>query len=239
VFGADQISSVTQLEMLNGANAALVGNEIVQFRDAVEVREGVFEFTGLLRGRRGTDLEVDTHVSGETFLLLTTSTVEALGISLDDIGVSRSYRAVTFGSLFEEAVQVSESFSGNDLKPWAPVHLDANREVNNDLTLTWVRRTRLGGGLRDGTGVVPLGEDSEEYELEILDGPGGNTVRTVTGLTSPTYTYTEADQIADGETGPSLYFKVWQVSAVIGRGFGREDSFTVGSISGTTTTTTS
>ena len=45
-----------------------------------------------------------------------------------------------------------------------------------NVTLSWQRRTRVGGELIDGSGEVPLAEDSEEYELEILDGPGERTV---------------------------------------------------------------
>jgi hypothetical protein len=37
---------------------------------------------------------------------------------------------------------------------------------------------------------VPLAEDSEEYELEILDGPGGAVLRTETGITTTSFTYT-------------------------------------------------
>jgi hypothetical protein len=39
---------------------------------------------------------------------------------------------------------------------------------------------------------VPLAEDSEQYDLEILF--GNAVVRVVGGLTSPSYVYTSADQ---------------------------------------------
>jgi hypothetical protein len=58
-----------------------------------------------------------------------------------------------------------------------------------------VRRTRIGGGLIDGTGEVPLAEDSEQYDLEILF--GNAVVRVIGGLTSPGYVYTSADQATD------------------------------------------
>ena len=51
-----------------------------------------------------------------------------------------------------------------------------------DVTLSWQRRTRVGGELIDGSGGVPLAEDSEAYELEILF--AGAIVRMVEDLTS-------------------------------------------------------
>ena len=41
--------------------------------------------------------------------------------------------------------------------PYAPVHLAGSRNPAGDLAITWVRRSRLGGAWRDGTGTVPLG----------------------------------------------------------------------------------
>jgi hypothetical protein len=110
--------------------------------------------------------------------------------------------------------------AGNDLKPYAPVHLAASGSFGADITLSWVRRTRVGGELIDGTGEVPLAEDSEAYEVHVLD-PDGEVVRTVTGLTSPSWTYTAAMQAEDF---PAVAVRVYQISAQVGRGFaGRFD----------------
>mgnify|MGYP000322962677 CR=1 FL=1 len=67
---------------------------------------------------------------------------------------------------------------------------------------------------------VPLGEDSEEYELEVYDGAGYATVlRTLTGLATPEATYTAAQQTTDfGAPQSTVYVRVYQISAAIGRG---------------------
>jgi hypothetical protein len=89
-----------------------------------------------------------------------------------------------------------------------------------DVTLSWQRRTRVGGELIDGSGEVPLAEDTEEYELEILDGPGGAVLRTETGITATSFTYTSGMQSADfGGAQTELSFVVYQISAQVGRGF--------------------
>src|SRR5690606_27046027 len=77
-----------------------------------------------------------------------------------------------------------------------------------------------------GPADVPLGEETEAYEVEILDGPGGDAVRTVTGLGAPAWLYTATDQTTDfgGAIAypDTLTVRVFQLSATFGRGTGRE-----------------
>ena len=59
--GVEQLASVTQQALVNGANAALVLKadgepEIAQFSDVTLNRDGSFTLTDLPRGRRGTDM---------------------------------------------------------------------------------------------------------------------------------------------------------------------------------------
>lgn len=227
--GATDLVSVSQLEMVNGANpAALIhanGDvEIIQFRDVVVNADTSRTLSGLLRGRRGTDVFVGGHAAGETFLLLDPDTVDLVSLTLGEVGATRFYKGVTTGQLFEEAPTTTKISAGNDLKPYHPASQKVTIGGGDDLTLTWVRRTRVGGQLQDGQGTVPLSEDSEEYEVDILDTPGGSVVRTFTGLSSPTVLYTSANQTTDGFSPPlsQLTFKVFQVSVQVGRGFSLE-----------------
>jgi len=60
---------------------------------------------------------------------------------------------------------------------------------------------------------------SERYEADILD--GADVVRTLPA-TSPTATYTAADQTADfGSPQPAVSVRVYQLSTTAGRGTGR------------------
>jgi hypothetical protein len=97
------------------------------------------------------------------------------------------------------------------------VHIKATRNGGGDLTITWVRRTRYSGEWRDLVD-VPLNEANEAYEVDVLDG-AGQVVRTLSS-TSPSITYTAADQTTDFGAPPSgLAVAVYQISAAIGRGF--------------------
>lgn len=225
-----ELSSITQLQMVNGANAAAIvpkgggDPEIIQFRDAAQNADGSYTLSGLLRGRRGTEVNTGGHSSGDTFVLLVPDAGLKVVHEISEKDLSRSYKAVTTGTLVEDSLPVAKADPANDLKPYAVVEHAAVIDGMNDITLTWTRRTRVGGGLQDGTGTVPVSEDAEEYELEIFDGPSGTEVRQVTGLTSPTYEYISADQTSDGFSPPltQITVRVYQISAQVGRGFSEE-----------------
>jgi hypothetical protein len=64
---------------------------------------------------------------------------------------------------------------------------------------------------------VPLSEQSELYHVQIMNGL--TVVRTVEGITTPSLVYTAAQQVADfGAVQSSFVVKVYQISAIIGRG---------------------
>lgn len=81
-------------------------------------------------------------------------------------------------------------------------------------TLSWIRRTRVGGD--SWLNEVPLGEETEEYDVLILD--GASVVRTIR-LASQGTLYTAAQQMADfGAPPASLAWRVAQISRAYGRG---------------------
>ena len=180
----------------------------------------------LLRGRRGTEVFVALHEPGEMFVMLDDSAAMLRRLlSLDRVGKTLHLAAVARGGDAGNSKPQTIEFAGNDLKPYAPMHLAANGSFGSDITLSWVRRTRVGGELKDGFGTVLLAEDTEEYELEIL-GPDDDVRRTITSLTTPSLTYTAAMQALDFPEGfPASAFVVYQISAQVGRGFAARFDF--------------
>jgi hypothetical protein len=223
------LASVSSLEMLNGANlAALIradGNaELIQFQD-VALSLGIYTLTKLLRGRRGTEVFTAGHAVGDPFVLLGGEGVTRRPLGLDRLGDTLRYRAVGRGGELRDARTAQLTLAGNDLKPYAPAQLKATGSWGSNLTLSWQRRTRVGGELIDGSGEVPLAEDAEEYEIEIL-GPDDDIRRTAMGLTSPTFTYAAAMQAEDFPEGyPASAFVVYQISAQVGRGLAARFEF--------------
>ncbi len=218
----DELEAVSEAAMLAGANAALVGDESVGFRDAVLIAPGTYRLSGFLRGRLGTDDRVATHGPGERFVLLSGALgLERIRDGLGLRGISRSYKAVSLWQ--EESAVAATSFTNTarGLAPLSPVHLAGTRDGAGNLTITWIRRTRIPSAWADGTD-VPLGEAAERYEVEIRNAANTATLRTITA-TSPVATYTAAEQTADfGALPATVRVRVQQISDTVGRGAARE-----------------
>jgi hypothetical protein len=231
VHGKDQLESKTELEVLNGANAAVLLRadgtpEIIQFRDVTLNDDGSVTLSWLIRGRRGTDVFCEGHEDGETFLLLEPDTVDAIRLGLGELDKVRYYKGVGFGGLFEEADLETRTNTGRDLMPWAPVHVTA-AENAGDIDLAWVRRSRTNGAMEDFTSDVPLSEASEAYEVDILSGPGGTLKRTLASATA-SVAYDSADITTDfGSVPATLTLRVYQISEAVGRGFSFENTVEV------------
>jgi hypothetical protein len=212
------LSSVSEAQIYEGANLALLGSELVQFRTASLVTGTTWRLSRLLRGRRGTERFQGTHVSGETFVLLSTATTLRLAMALTEIGRQQQYKAVSFGANAATAAVRSFTPTGQALLPYSVVHVTATRAANNDVLLRWVRRGRIANEWRDGAD-VPLGEASEAYEVEIWNGPNTAVLRTLTGITAQEVTYTAAQMLADfGSVQANLNLRIYQLSATMGRG---------------------
>jgi hypothetical protein len=211
-----EFESRTELEVLDGANLLLVGQEIIQFADAEQLGPSEWRLSELLRGRRGTEWAMATHQVGEVVLVLDPAALTRTS-SLDEVGLARFYRAVSIGSDPSLPAAVAFTNEAASLKSYAPVHLQGSRSGGGDLTITWVRRTRYSGEWRDLVD-APLNEASEAYEVDVLDDTG-QVVRTL-GSTSPSVVYSAADQTTDfGAPQSAVDVAVYQLSAAVGRGF--------------------
>ena len=95
----------------------------------------------------------------------------------------------------------------------------ARPRTPGDLTIRWTRRSRALAADSWGGLEVPLGEELEAYEVEILDGA---TVKRVLSTTTTSAVYTAAQQTADWGAplgpGDTLDIRIFQLSALVGRG---------------------
>ncbi len=225
--GGDTLESVTETQLANGFNAAAVFKdngdiEIIQFLDVADLGGNRHMLTGLNRGVSGTDTMAAGHATGERILFLSTLTVNPLIVPLLHLNRQGYFRPVSAGTLANTAIIEPHRFMGRDKMPLAPVHVTATL-AGGDISLTWERRTRVNGGLMDGTGTVPVGEASEAYEVDIIAADGTTVLRTLTASTTAV-TYAATDIAADfGVTPAELHVAVYQISAEVGRGFGRID----------------
>ena len=211
------LESLPDSRVLDGANGALIGDEVVQFATATLIAAGRYRLSRLLRGRFGTEHRIASHPVGSRFVLLDPGRQVRPTFSLASVGQPIAWRVAPIpqGPDGDLAEAVPFTSVGGGLRPWSPVHLRGSRNGAGDLAISWVRRTRFGGWWRDLTD-VPLNEESERYELDILN--GATVVRTL-ATTQPVTTYTAAQQTSDfGSPQASVSIRVAQISAAVGRG---------------------
>lgn len=219
------LTTVTESAVLDGANALMVGAEVIQFTTATLVSSdgGLNQYTlsGLLRGRRGTEWAIGTHSLYESVVLLDPTKVGIEPYNLADAELNNVFRGTDFnGNRIYPDFDLA--LVKNNMKPLAPVGLYGTRS-GNDVDVTWRRRTRMAGLVDWNAGISepPLNEDSENYEIVLIE--NGTEVLTLTS-TVPSRTITEAEQEqAFGSSfQPTLsYFNVavYQMSGLVGRGF--------------------
>lgn len=213
------LSSVTEAQALAGSNTAYLGSEVIQFKTATLVSTGVYDLSGFLRGRRGTEWAMSTHTTGERFILASSTTWSREALQSADVGRQIWFKPVSFGMNLADTAAQSMTFAATCLKPYAPVLPGVGRDAAGNITLKWVRRTRVGGAWVDYVD-AQLGETSELYDVEIYSSNTYATLkRTFSDQTSQTVSYTSAQQVTDfGSNQSTIYFKVYQKSAQYGRG---------------------
>lgn len=219
-------ASVTRDALLNDqtVNAWLVGSEILQAREATLVSAGVYDLSGLLRGGRGTEWAMVDHAANERCVKLQLAGLRRVPIDTSRIGISRYYKGVTLGRALGTAPAQSFTDTGVDRKPFSPFDARVARDGSNNCTITWQRRSRLAVRTIGPAGIsVPLGEETEAYLVDIYDDGTYTTLLRSISASTPTATYSAADQTTDGLTpGNPLFLHITQVSAVIGRGYALE-----------------
>lgn len=212
------LSSCGDADLLNGANAALLGDELIQFQTATLMAPNLYALGNLLRGRRGTEGSTVSHAIGERFVLLTPGTVQFLPALLTDRNRTYAFRALSNGQTLGGVWDLDFTYALATLRPLAPAHLAGSRAngTGSDLTITWKRRARKNADWVDNID-VPLDETTELYDVEIMNGT--KVQRTFASVTTPTQIYTAAQQTADWGTVPSSFTaNVYQISSRYGRG---------------------
>lgn len=215
------LASLAEEQVLAGGNAAAVRNadgdwEIIQFANAELVGEGVYLLSQFLRGRAGSDRAMTGPLAAGAPFVMLDGTLLPAARGLGSLERELQFRLIVAGRDYGDPATLSLNVTPRAvaLTPLAPVHVRARR-IADGIALSWIRRTRRDG---DGwSGEVPLGEDIEAYEVDILYGQ--SPLRTLASAT-PAALYSAAAEFADfGVAQAHLTVAVHQLSATVGRGF--------------------
>ena len=154
-----------------------------------------------------------------------TSTVTGIGLSRGNsgtggsssIGVPATYRGVTSGASIDSATDVAFTYQGVNLECLSPVAAKGSRDGSGNFSGSFTRRSRLSSSWWTNGVQAPVGESSESYEIDVMSGA---TVKRTLTASSPSFSYSAADQAADfGSAQPSITFRIYQLSASVGRGY--------------------
>ncbi|AKU43307.1 hydrolase [Rhodobacter phage RcCronus] len=214
LFSGTDLIPRDPVDVLAGQNALAIEHapgqwEVVQFRDAVLVGPQSWRLTGLLRGQAGTEwVRAETPLPAGARVVLLDAGVLPVAMQAGDVGRPFWFRSVPAGRDPAGVAGLSHTFAGIGQRPYAPAHLRASLS-GSDLSLSWVRRTRVDGDAWRDSGDVPLAEASERYRVEI--GPEGAPVM------SADVTTRTASLDVSGLSG-TLPVRVAQVSETYGPG---------------------
>lgn len=222
-LASGSLTSTDDLTVLAGANAIAVQNqdgewEIIQFRDAQLIGSMQYKLSNLLRGQMGTEAQMRDPVVAGAQVVVLDSSVALLGLTTSDALSPYNWLWGPQGkALSDPAYQkLAITFKSVGQRPYAPARV-TGRIVSGDIVLSWSRRDRAPSSMNWDTGEIPMSEQSESYETDIMS---GSAVKRTIASATPLITYTAAMQTADfgGPVTSSLNVRVYQLSARTGRG---------------------
>jgi len=207
-----ELGDADEAALSQGRNLCLVGSELIQFSRATQTGSSSFRLGGLRRGLCGTEWAIAGHEAGDRFLLVEEDRLAEPFAGQGGMEIGSMARLAAIGVGDVEPVEAEIGIEGQSVIPFAPVYLGMTPDGAGGQVISWTRRSRTGARWISGSD-VPLGEESERYELRILD--GGDLVRHAETAV-PAWTY-DADMIAE-DGGGELTVEVRQIgSFAIGR----------------------
>ncbi len=223
------LESVTDLTLFGGANALAIESapgtwEIVQAGVADLIAPGRYRMMRLLRGQRGTETAMANPALAGARVVVLDEALASLPIAEADLGLSWNWRIGPASRSVSDETYVAASFNpvGVGLRPFSVAHVEQpwrKPRATGDLTIRWTRRSRALAADNWGAVDVPLIEEVEAYEVEILDGAA---IKRVLIATTTSVIYTAAQQTADWGAllgpGDTLDIRIFQLSALTGRG---------------------
>lgn len=219
-------ASLSEAAVLGGANLLAVetpaGWEIVQYRQASLLGDGVWRLSGLLRGQQGTEGEMAAGAVVGAVVVLLDPLAGRFETAVGERGLARIARVGPRGGAPGGAGFAEVAFTplNRHGRPWSPV-LTVEAE-DGGRRLAWTPRVRIG----DVWDLEPAEVDPRRFRVRVLDGGVERRVFEVEGLSA---LYAEEDLAEDfpGGVGPDAVVAVAQYGASFGWGVEAHDALIV------------
>lgn len=161
----NDLENIKSIFSEESTNYALVGNEVIRFKNARLIDNYQYQISCLARGLFGTEKEYDKHKAGEDFILLNNAAV-SVEFQHSDIGKNLYFKAVSFGQNFYEAKTIKYEIQGLSSKPLSVTDIEITK--NN---VSWKRRDITHKSFYDYTDIPKASED-ECYLIDYEDKDG-------------------------------------------------------------------
>lgn len=163
----------------------------------------------------GTEEHIKSHQNHERFILLNYA-VAKKEIPLNFLHTASYYYKLVPQYCYLESQEAQEFYwQGNNLRPLSPVHINYQFIKKSLIKLSWIRRSRINGCWRSNV-EVPLNEIEEKYEIEVI------AEHKILDIFSSS---TNSITIDLSKYSSITSFCVYQVSALVGRGFKGEITY--------------
>lgn len=148
-----------------GANRALVGEELIQFGAVTWLDHDRVRLSDLVRRLAGTDWAIDDHAPGERFVLVYE---DLLPLDPPAILPVASATIVATGLADQVPATAAVTGAGSTRRPYRPVRVRARLGPGGEITIDWVRRARGAFAWLDEVD-VPLNEIEEAWDVSYGD----------------------------------------------------------------------
>ncbi len=210
----DLVESVSAPDFSLGVNVAWISDgvmeEFIAFQDVVPVTEGI-SLQIVARGCLDTAPTAFPAGTRVWFISYGSQIVNVRGpvppteTVYNDIRFQayNNQSEYSFGSCLDS--QVAATTPARSEKVYCPTDVRFNGEsypasITGELTVSWSHRNRLGTWSYADSGKTSTAEPGTEYDI-LVYGELGTLVHTETGVTGASWTYLEADEIADSGLG--------------------------------------
>lgn len=209
----------TAMDVLEGFNLAVIGNEMIGFQTATLLSTGKYRLSNLLRELG--DTVSSGHAVNDRFVPLSPGQLAFIALDQSLIGRTIHLKAVHAGGALANATAHQFTYNGGTVRPFRVANMESIRGPSDDeIVTTWEYKTTHPGYRMFGDQEIPEPLNGERYDVEYRDA-SDVLLRTVSNITVRTDTYTEAEQTTDGITpGDTVKVEVFQRGTLVGRGTG-------------------
>jgi hypothetical protein len=158
----NELEQTTLTGLLNKGNLAIIGDEVIQFKNATQDSSGDWHLSYFIRGRKGT--ASTSHAIGERFVLLDRSVLNFIPTQLFYLNRPVTLRATSLNGDATDVTNITFNYTGQSQVEYAPQYVSAHRASTNAV-VNWQGVGKLGSGPAIAMGLYFAG-----YRLTLTDG---------------------------------------------------------------------